>query len=57
MELFYKKKFLLNIEEPDAAFLIRKVKKDGGRVEYDNSKVILKNMAALEVAKQQFFEL
>jgi len=57
MELRYKKQVLLEISAPDAGFLIRKIQDKKGRVKWDNHSVTLQNNAALEVAKQEFWEL
>lgn len=55
--LFFKKKKLSEIKDADAAFLIRKIRRENGRVKYDDSSVVLQNPLALEIAKNIFWDI
>ena len=58
MKLIYKKKELLKMSKGDASFLIRECRRRGGVViSYDETSVTIRNKAALEVAKEKFWDL
>lgn len=57
MKLYNKKKFLMDISDADAAFLIRKIWREKGRCRYDNVSVVLQDKIALAQAKAQFWDL